>query len=191
MFLVKPMPATQQKTYTYQDYLTWDDGKRWELIHGVPYCMSPAPKTSHQNVVGNLFQKIKNHLDGKKCKPFVSPIDVILSEDDVVQPDVLVVCDPKKITEDGIHGAPDVIFEVLSPSTERKDRWDKKTLYETHGVKEYVIISPKGLYAEMYRLQDNGTFDSGDSFGKEESLTLKTLGDLEIPLNALFDFEEK
>lgn len=185
------MTATKQKKYTYQDYLTWDDGQRWELINGVPYCMSPGPKTSHQNVVGNLFQKIKNHLDGKKCKPFLSPVDVILSEDDVVQPDLLVVCDPKKIKEDGIQGAPDVVFEVLSPSTERKDRWDKKTLYETYGVKEYVILSPKGIYAELYRLQENGNFDSGESFGKNETLILQTLEKLEIPLNTIFDFEDK
>jgi Uma2 family endonuclease len=184
------MTATQQKKYTYQDYLTWDDGKRWELINGVPYCMSPTPVKSHQDVVLSLGSYLKNKLKDKKCKAYIAPRDVVLSEDDVVQPDVLVVCDPKKDKEACIQGAPELIFEVLSPSTERKDRWDKKLLYEKYGVKEYVILSPKGLYAELYRLQENGKFDRGESFGKEEILILQTLENLEIPLTSIFDFDE-
>lgn len=185
------MTATKQKKYTYQDYLTWDDDQRWELINGIPYCMSPSPVKSHQDVVLSLGTFLKTALKDKKCKAYIAPRDVVLSEDDVVQPDVLVVCDPKKDQEASVQGAPDVVFEVLSPSTERKDRWDKKTLYETYGVKEYVILSPKGIYAELYRLQENGRFDSGESFGKDETLILQTLEKLEISLKTIFDFEEK
>jgi len=82
--------ATQK--YTWDDYRTWPDNERWEIIDGVAYNMTPAPSVKHQNVAGNFFSQLKQKLANKTCKPFIAPLDVILSEYDIVQPDVFVVC---------------------------------------------------------------------------------------------------
>lgn len=174
------------KKYTYKEYLTWLDNERWELIDGVPYNMTPAPSTRHQNIVGSFSRIIRNNLIGKSCIPFVAPTDVILSELDVVQPDVFVVCDKRKITEANIQGAPDLIIEVMSPVTGLKDRREKKALYEKYRVKEYIIIDPINNYGEQYVLKDNG-YEVSEVFGPEDVLTLHSLESIEIPFNELLE----
>lgn len=137
----------QEKRYTVRDYKSWNDGKRWELIDGIAYDMSPAPRTIHQAIVREVMGSLGSYLKGKTCTFFGSPIDVYFSEDEdaddvVVQPDVLVVCDPSKIREHGIVGAPDIAVEVLSPRTAGYDFVQKLQLYQRKGVKEYWIVSP-------------------------------------------------
>lgn len=141
----------QKNEYTYKDYLTWPDGEHWEIIDGKAYptygpTALAAPVEAHQDLVGELFRLIANYLRGKPCKVFISPFDVVFEESEytktVVQPDILVVCDPKKL-ENGkrVIGAPDIAVEVLSPSTSSKDWFRKLRLYESRGVKEYWIVS--------------------------------------------------
>lgn len=134
--------------FTLDEWEAWPDGERWELIGGVAYDMSPAPRTSHQDVAGRLYRDLSLFLgDSGSCSAFIAPLDVYLpdgvedSTDTVVQPDVLVVCDRTKIDEDGVHGAPDFVAEVLSESTAYKDWNEKRDLYERSGVREYWIIS--------------------------------------------------
>jgi Uma2 family endonuclease len=182
MPLVKP-----EQKYTYQDYLTWDDGERWEIIEGIPYNMSPAPRRTHQDVSMNLSGLLKNALRGKKCIPYAAPTDVILNDENVVQPDVFVVCDPNKLTEKGIFGAPDVIFEILSPSSTQKDRWIKKRLYERFGVKEYIIIDIDAQYAECFLLQEDGTFNQGEDFGIESTIVIQSLDQLKLSMQDILD----
>ena len=185
------MPLVKPETkYTYQDYLTWDDEERWEIIEGVPCNMAPAPALRHQLAAGNFHTLLKNKLAGEKCIPFYSPADVILSGENVVQPDVFVVCDPKKITEKNIRGAPDLVFEVLSPSTERKDRWEKKRVYEKFGVREYILLDLDAMYAERFLLQEDGEFDQGEVFGKEGAIQLKSLDNLEIHIKEILEFPD-
>lgn len=181
-----PLVNPEQK-YTYQDYLTWDDGERWEIIEGLPYNMSPGPKRSHQDVSMNLAVLLKTFLKGKQCRPYAAPTDVVLDDENVVQPDIFVVCDPQKLTEKGIQGAPEVIFEILSPSTERIDRFTKKYLYEKFGVKEYILIDVDAKYAEHYILQPENTFNQGDSFGIGDIITIQSLDDLKIPMKEVFE----
>ena len=100
---------------TLADYLTWPDEERWELIGGVAYNMAPAPAVKHQDIAGEFFARLKEKLRGKACKPFIAPVEVVLSEVDVVQPDVFVVCDTAKITDKNIRGAPELVAEVLFP----------------------------------------------------------------------------
>ena len=88
-----------QARYTLADYVSWPDAERLELIAGEIFNMSPAPTIKHQGIVGDFYNQLKQQLKGKSCIPYVAPVDVVLSNDDVVQPDVLVVCDPAKITE--------------------------------------------------------------------------------------------
>ncbi|MBN2326514.1 MAG: Uma2 family endonuclease, partial [Candidatus Omnitrophica bacterium] len=99
-----PLPKSREK-YTVHDYMTWPDEERWEIIDGVAYDMSPAPNILHQTISVNLILIIGNALHGKTCRGFTARTDVVLSEHDVVQPDVFVVCDPNKITEKNIQGA--------------------------------------------------------------------------------------
>ena len=119
------------KKYSYADYLTWSDDERWELIDGVPYNMSPAPILDHQRISGELFRQIANYLIDKTCEVFAAPVDVRFSKSkmkndkeifDVVQPDIIVVCDKDKIEDDrSCPGAPDIVMEILSPSTASRD----------------------------------------------------------------------
>lgn len=174
------------RPYTYQEYRTWTDEKRWEIIDGILYAMSPAPDTEHQIIAGNCYGILRNALKGKSCIPFIAPTDVVLSEVDVVQPDVLVVCDKQKITKQNIQGAPDLVIEILSPSTSLKDRREKKRLYEKYGVREYLLIDPIGRYVQRCCLGDNGFYGKEDIFAPPEVLTLKSLPGIEVPMEEVF-----
>ncbi len=180
-----PQP-NPEKLYTYQDYMTWDDDERWEIIEGVPYNMSPAPMVDHQLIGGQFFRILANKLQGNECIPFIAPTDVILSERNVVQPDVFVVCDRSKITKKNIQGAPDMIFEVISPSTAKKDRWKKKLIYEKYGVKEYIMADPEGRYIERYILSEDGHYKQNEFIDTNDTLVLKSLPGIEIPLPDVF-----
>lgn len=135
--------------FTLAQWWTWPEGERWELIGGIAFAMSPVPKVVHQEIALKFAYALKSFLEGKPCKAFISPIDVFLPDadpgtpDTVVQPDVIVVCDPAKIGEEGIHGAPDLVAEILSDSTAYKDLTVKKAAYERSGVREYWIINPE------------------------------------------------
>ncbi len=182
------LPVQKEEGFTYQDYLSWPDEERWEIIEGRAHAMSPVPKPIHQKIVWNLAAAIdrqKEKLSG--CAPFIAPTDVVLDEKNVVQPDLFIICDPSKITENNISGAPDLIIEVVSPNTEVKDRREKFKLYERFGVKEYVIVYPEREYAEIYRLHE-GKYGAPEIINWDEILKLVTI-DLEIPLWEIFEKE--
>ena len=166
--------------FTYTDYLTWDDDERWEIIGGEAYNMTPAPIVSHQEIVGNFFRFL-----GKQCTPFISPIDVVLSEEDVVQPDVIVICDKQKVQKTHIAGAPDLVIEVLSPATSLKDRREKKDLYEKFGVKEYILVDPDEKYVERYFLQ-KGRYGSSEVFGPKDKFASRSLKGVRLTLKEIF-----
>ena len=144
------LPKADEHRFTYADYLQWPDGERWELIDGKAYAMAPAPTISHQALAGQLFRQIDEALDGTPCRALIAPVNVLLPASDeaddhattVVQPDILVVCDPAKLTERNVRGAPDWIIEVLSPATARHDHLTKRALYERAGVREYWLVHP-------------------------------------------------
>ena len=161
-----------EKRYTLADWRSWPDEERWELINGVAYNMSPAPRVKHQDRAFDMGRNLANWLEDKPCKVFMAPLDVFLPKMDtktkdnaresdsgatVVQPDVLAVCDPDKIHDDGIHGAPDFVVEVLSDSTANKDFSIKLELYEKSGVREYWIIQPETATVYQFVLE-------GDTF---------------------------
>jgi len=138
------------KTYTYADYLKWTFDERLELIKGKIFKMSPAPSSGHQSVSGAVFNELYNYLKSKPCKVFSAPFDVRLirrSIDDeaiitVVQPDICVICDLKKIDTKGCIGSPDIVIEILSPGNNKKELQNKYEVYEEAGVLEYWIIHP-------------------------------------------------
>ncbi len=156
------LPRARGRHCTYADYRQWPDDERWELIDGIAYAMAPAPTISHQTLAGQLFRQIDQALDGTPCRTLIAPVDVLLpaaNETDeqattVVQPDILVVCDPAKVTENNIRGAPDWIIEVLSPNTARYDHLTKRALYERAGVREYWLVHPVDRVITLYTLKD-------------------------------------
>ncbi len=156
------LPKTSDRRFTYADYLKWPGDERWELIDGEAFAMSPAPTISHQTTTGQLFRQIDEALDGTHCRALIAPVDVLLPTPDeaddltttVVQPDILVVCDPGKITERNVRGAPDWIIEVLSPATARHDHLTKRALYERAGVREYWLVHPVDRVVTVYVLKE-------------------------------------
>ncbi len=177
----------QKERYTYQDYLSWSDDERWEIINGQAYYMGPAPKIRHQRILRNLswqFGKQLNKLE--ECELFTAPTDVVFDEFNVVQPDILIVCDRQKVTEDNIQGAPDLIIEIASASTELRDKREKLRLYEHFGVKEYIIVFPEREYLERYTLENN-KYGAPEVFNWNEVLKLKIF---EIEMNLWEVFEK-
>ncbi len=150
------LPPLKHPGYTLEDWQSWEG--RWELINGQAFDLTPAPSTEHQEISSNLHARIWNALvaakrgpGGGDCKVFAAPVDVYL-EAGVVQPDLLVVCDPAKISPRGIEGAPDLVVEILSPSTAGKDVTRKWWLYEAAGVQEYLIVDPAEKVGRLLHL---------------------------------------
>lgn len=149
--------------HTYGEYLTWPEGIQAELIDGIPYIREPpAPSRSHQEVAGELYLQLRQALDGRSCRVYIAPFDVRLPRqgepdeliDTVVQPDVLIVCDPSKLDERGIRGAPDWVAEVLSPATASHDRMAKLPVYERAGVAEVWLVDLIARSVSIHRLQE-------------------------------------
>ena len=174
-----------EKRYTWQDYLTWPDEERWEVIDGVAYDMSPSPTERHQRIVLNMGSILRTKLGSNPCKVYVAPLDVYLDDFNFVQPDVMIVCNKEKI-KDRIYGPPDMVIEVLSPSTSLKDKRIKKALYERFGVKEYILVHPEEMFIERYSLAD-GKFREPDIFGPQEVLNLTSVEGMDISLWEVFE----
>lgn len=136
--------------------LAYQDWQREELIGGKVVMMSPA-SAGHTYVADNILMIFKQYLKGKKCIPFGDGLLVHLTDKDKFVPDVMVVCDRDKIKNSGVYGAPDLVVEVLSPSTAKNDKGYKKDVYETSGVPEYWIVEPSQKSIEVYLLQ-NGRY---------------------------------
>lgn len=185
---------SEKVKYSYADYLTWNDDQRWELINGVPLLMSPAPNRIHQTVLRRLAYQIENYLRGKECELFFAPFDVRLEQAEVsdnkafhvVQPDLLVVCNPSKLDNHGCIGAPDWIVEIISPSTASHDHIVKREIYEKFGVKEFWIIQPDEYIVMVYRLNQEGNYEKPDVYSKSDVIAVGILPELQIDLNPIF-----
>lgn len=189
-----PLAKKIDEKFSYADYQRWPEGERFELIDGVAYDMSPAPNTEHQTITGEIFGNIWQFLKNKPCRAFTAPFDVRFIEsadsDDnkiytVVQPDISVICDEKKIDSKGCIGAPDVVIEILSPSTAYKDETEKLKLYEKHGVKEYWIVNPEAKYIMIYRIEDE-RYGKPEYLKEDEVLESRVLTGLRIDLREVW-----
>ena len=159
------------------DNLAYQEERREELIGGKVVMMSPA-STNHTFVSGNIHGIFWHYLKGKKCTPISDGSTVYLTDDDHFVPDFMVVCDPDKIKSDGIHGAPDLVVEVLSPSTAKDDRTRKKEIYEACGVPEYWLVSPTDKSIEVYLLE-SGKYILHDVYTVRPDWVLKQMTDEE------------
>jgi Uma2 family endonuclease len=167
-----------KKKYTYADYLSWQFTERVELIKGWIYKMSPAPRRLHQTVSGNLFFELKSFFKECNCKVYEAPFDIRLKKrkgtdqeiDTVVQPDISVFCDLTKLDDRGGIGAPDLVVEITSDSTMKKDYNEKFNVYEENGVREYWIVNPDSQSMEVFTLV-NDTYESAGIFNIREGAT--------------------
>jgi Uma2 family endonuclease len=189
------IPKIKRDYFTYTDYLTWDDAKRWEIIYGEAYAMNPAPFTKHQAISINLASEFRFYLKGKSCQAFSAPFDVRLTEkeaadneiENVVQPDISVFCDLTKLETRGAKGAPDLVVEILSPSSVKMDYGIKILLYQKFGIKEYWIIDPEMKTIEVYLLDLTGKYMPGQKYEVNERVRVSIFPDLEISLSEIFE----
>ena len=187
------MPLPQEKRYTLADALTWDESERIELIYGVPVMMAP-PTRAHQEPLMELSAQLHAYLKGKKCKVYPAPFAVRLFEqngddpedvDTMVEPDISVVCDRDKLDDIGCKGAPDLIMEILSPSTQRHDRFTKFNLYQQAGVREYWIVDLANKLVQVFVL--DGKYYIAKDFGAAgDKIRVNVLEDCTIDLSQVF-----
>lgn len=134
--------------------LAYKEELREERLGGRTVAMSPRPAFNHNRIASRIYWLFENHLNGHICTAIGDGTDLYLSEEDRFVPDMMVVCDRNKIQNDGVHGAPDLVVEVLSPSTAKNDRFRKKNVYQLCGVREYWIADPANRMVEQYFLAD-------------------------------------
>ena len=188
-----PLPQVD-KSYTYEDYLKWPADERYELIEGTPY-MQAAPAWQHQAITFELGRQFGNYLLGKSCRACTSPFDLIITDEgieegkskNVVQPDLLVICDMRGLKGTGYFGVPDLIIEVCSPSTIRNDKVLKFKKYEKIGVKECWIVEPEGKFISIFTLEVNKRYGRPEIYTDENKIQVSGFTDLVIDLSTVFD----
>ena len=172
---------------TYADYLETSDDERYELLHG-ELVMAPAPREIHQYFLIKLAAKVETFVDERNLGTvYCAPFDVVLSDTNVVQPDLLFVSNERAhiITPDNIQGAPDLVVEILSPATAERDRSVKFELYAEHGVHEYWIVDPDARSITVFLLNE-GEFEEVDTYSEGETLTSPMLAGFTFKLEGKF-----
>lgn len=184
-----PLPGL----HTYGDLRRWSDDVRWELIDGQAHAMT-SPSWQHQSVCTNLIVQLNTHFRARGCRVFPAPFDIRLAEgnehDDairnVVQPDISVVCDASKLDARGCRGAPDLVVEIISPSTAARDHVIKRALYERHGVREYWLVHPIDRVVTLHRRAGEGGFGPAETLAAAGKLTSAGFPGLEIDWDDIF-----
>ena len=180
------MISTAMK-HTYADYLETSDDERYELLHG-ELVMAPAPLTDHQDILGGLYSEMRTFVKEYNLgHVLLAPTDVVLSDTDVVQPDILFVSNERRHirTRENVQGAPDLVVEILSPATAERDMTVKFELYAQHGVHEYWIVDPDARTITVFLLNE-GEFEEVDTYSEDETLTSPMLTGFSIALDEIF-----
>ncbi|CAM4127042.1 Uma2 family endonuclease [Geobacillus stearothermophilus] len=191
------MPAPEKgPPFTYAQYMMLDEDARYEVIDGQVFNMSPVPTPKHQAVQRELLVEFAAYLRGKTCTVFGAPIDVCLADRDDpeqirewVEPDLVIVCDKSKIREKRIVGVPDLVVEIISKSTVRKDKIVKFHRYERAGVKEYWIVDPMNETIDVYVLEE-GRFRHQGMYVRDDTIPVRLFPELAIELKNVFAEEE-
>ena len=173
--------------HTYADYLETSDDERYELLHG-ELVMAPAPREIHQYFLIKLVAKVETFVDERNLGTvYCAPFDVVLSDTNVVQPDLLFISNERAhiITPENIQGAPDLVVEILSPATAERDKIVKFELYAQHGVQEYWIVDPDARSITVFLL-DGGEFEEVDTYSEGETLTSPMLAGFTFKLEGKF-----
>ena len=187
------LPAEKAR-YTFADVLAWEGNERIEIINGEAVMMAP-PSRMHQEISGEIFRQLANYLEGKKCRVYAAPFAVRLFErdgeapedvDTMVEPDLSVVCDSDKLDKHGCKGAPDMVIEILSPSTRRHDRLVKLGLYQRAGVREYWIVNPDEQTVQVFTQDDGGSLRLTEEYERGSVAKVNTLEGCFIELGKVF-----
>lgn len=189
------LPAEKTR-YTFADCLTWDENEHEhiEIIDGKASMMA-TPSRIHQEISFEIGQQLGNYLEGKQCKVYLAPFGVRLFEragdrpedvDTMVEPDISVICDRSKLDKYGCKGAPDMVIEVLSPSTQRHDQLVKLNLYQRAGVQEYWIVDPENRTVRVLLQTGNGIFQTREVYGQEDVAKVNVLDGCFIELSKVF-----
>lgn len=174
--------------FTYEDYLLLPEDKRYELIEGDIY-MVPSPTSVHQWESKRLFRALDDHVTEHALgEVYYAPLDVVLSEEDVVQPAILYISKERSriLTEKNIQGAPDLVVEILSPGTAERDRTLKRKLYARHGVLECWWVSPEAETVQVLTLK-GAEYETFEIYGRDDVLRSSLLKGLEIDLQKVFN----
>ncbi len=184
------------KSYTYADYLSWDFPERLELLLGRIFRMSPGPSTGHQDISRKLTLRLGAFFEEHACKLFAAPFDVRLplppdrvrpeQIDTVVQPDLCVVCDLRKLDKRGCLGPPDWIIEIMSPHTSKKDAQQKFDLYQRSGVREYWLVYPAEKQIAVFTLNADGRYIGHKPLVEGTIVSPYLFADLRLDLTGLF-----
>ena len=189
---------TPKAHYTFADCLAWDESKHIEIINGEAIVMS-TPLRIHQEICGELSRQLGNFLDGKTGEVILGPFAVRLFEKDgdppesvdtMVLPDISVICDHNKLDEYGCKGAPDMVVEILSPSTQRHDQLVKLRLYQQAGVREYWIVDPENRTVRVMLMYEDSRFQLHEVYGCEELAKVNVLDGCFIGLAKVFPAKE-
>jgi len=189
----KEPSVSYDKKLTYEDYLNFDFEYMVELIKGQLFKMAAAPSSGHQEISVNITRLFSNYLVGKSCKLYHAPFDVILpvanerrcTSTTIVQPDLCVICDLEKIDEAGCCGPPDLIVEILSPSTQKKDLTHKYAIYEETGVKEFWVTYPFDQMLHLYKLEE-GKYLRAEIYDHNDTVSTGLFPELAIDLSEVF-----
>jgi Uma2 family endonuclease len=182
------------KQYTFADYFKWQINERLELLRGYIHQMA-APSREHQDISRNLGRQIDAYFYVKKCSWYSAPFDVRFPRYDkvkekeiitVVQPDICVICDEKKLDKKGCLGAPDLIIEILSPGNSKKEMRNKFDIYEESGVKEYWIVNVMDKNVLIYTLNETGKFIGQRPYVEDEIMNSFVFPELSVDLNQVF-----
>jgi Uma2 family endonuclease len=191
--IMPDMSATSPRLHTYGDLRRWSDDVRWELIDGEAHAMT-GPSWQHQSVCMNLGVQLAAHFRARGCRVFPAPFDIRLPEGDehddairtVVQPDISVVCDASKLDSRGCRGAPDLVVEIISPSTAARDHVIKRALYDRHGVREYWLVHPIDRIVTIYGRVGEGGFGPAELLAAAGKLTSVGFPGLEVDWDEVF-----
>lgn len=191
------MPIPARKTYyTFADVLAWDERERIEIINGEVFMMVP-PSRTHQEISMELTRQLANFLEGKRCKVYAAPFGVRLFEkegdspkdvDTIVEPDISVICDQNKLDKHGCKGAPDLIIEILSPSSRRHDRLVKLNLYQQAGAREYWIVDPDNKSVQVF-IREGDVMKLCEDYGCGDVAKVSVLDGCFVDLGKVFPNE--
>ncbi len=187
-------PEIEDRKYTVEDYMSLDDERRYELIEG-ELLLTPAPASIHQHFITLFGAEIALHVHRNHLgRTYDAPFDVVLSENTVVQPDLTFVAAERVdevIDEQGAVGAPDLVVEVFSPSTERRDRIKKRQIYADKGVEWLIFADPRPRIIEVFRLQsDSGKYLLEATFDPDDTFHIELFEELHIELEEMWPTDD-
>lgn len=176
----------ERRRYTWQDYRSWPEDERWELIDGEAFALA-SPTSRHQRILIEAAMQIRQQLKRKPCELFVAPLDVRFDDGNCTEPDLLIVCDPRQVRRTHIEGPPALVAEIISESSVTRDRVRKMRIYARFGVKEVWLITPQPSAFEVFVL-DGPTYRLAGGYGKTDAFASPTFPELQLDLARVFDF---